>query len=286
MNPEEIDQPEDDLEARGLMGIKFAVLLMIGGWGVGFGAAGLVSSYLGMQGTTAVGNTVGLCLMTWLGVRFSARPATEVLSLKSFSPWLIPPMVLMAFSGSLLVSEVGNLTEEILPVPQELRKMFLGILQADDVGQFLQRAALLSLMAPVTEELMFRGVIMFGLIRAYGGYRGIVVSSVCFGVFHLIPWQAVGATLIGGLLGVLVYRTGSIFAGMAMHAIWNLFPLLVISTFHDMAPEGYGFDSAEVTHVPIPLLVLSGGLFYYAFKRFWRLSAQPDEEGIEISEGR
>jgi membrane protease YdiL (CAAX protease family) len=285
VDSEEINHPDEDLELPRLMGIKFAVLLMFGGWGVGFGAAGIASYFLGMQGTTAVGNTVGLCLMTFVGVRFSARPAREVLSLKSFSPWLIPPMVLMAFSGSFLVSEVGNLTEEILPVPQELKKMFLGILQADGVEQFLQRAALLSLMAPVTEELMFRGVIMFGLIRVYGGYRGILISSICFGVFHLIPWQAVGATLIGGLLGVMVYRTGSIFAGMAMHAIWNLFPLIVISAFHDMAPEGYGFDSEKVTHVPIPLLILSGGLFYFAFKRFWKLSAQPNEKGFEIAEG-
>ena len=278
VEPEEVNDFEGDHpQEEGLMGLRAAILLMVGGWGIGFGVAGLVSPFLGMQGTTAVGNTVGLCLMTWLGVRFSGCPAREVLSLSSFNPWLIPPMVLMAFSGSFLVAEVGNLTEEILPVPEDLRAMFLGILQAEGVGQFLQRAALLSLMAPVTEELMFRGVIMFGLIRVYGGPRGVLLSSVCFGVFHLIPWQAAGATLIGVLLGVIVYRTGSLFAGMAMHAIWNFFPLLVVSSLQNVAPEGYGFNSGEVSHIPIALLVFSAGLFYFALRRFWSLSAKPEE---------
>ena len=266
------DDATDGCTVEGLVGLRAAILLMVGGWGIGFGTAGLVSPFLGMQGTTAVGNTVGLCLMTWLGVRFSGRPAIEVLSLRPFNPRLIPTMVLMAFSGSLLVAEVGNLTEEVLPVPDDLRRMFLGILQAEGLGQFFQRAALLSLMAPVTEELMFRGVIMFGLIRTYGGSRGVVLSSVCFGVFHLIPWQAAGATLIGILLGVMVYRTGSLFAGMAMHAIWNFLPLLLVSSLQNVTPEGYGFHSGEISHLPVPLLMLSGGLFYYAFRRFWIMS--------------
>ncbi len=234
-----------------------------------------VSPFLGMQGTTAVGNIVGLSLMTWLGVRKARTSAKEVLSLRLFPGRLLAPMLLLAFSGSILVAEIGNLTEEIYPIPEFLRDLFLRILRADSWSELVQRAALLVLMAPITEELMFRGVFLHGLVGNYGPKKGIIITAICFGIFHLIPWQALGATLIGILLGIVVLRTGSVLAGMALHAMWNLLPLLAISVLKSVSLPGYGFNGDKITHVPVHTLILAAGIFLMALRAFWRRTASP-----------
>lgn len=255
--------------------LKGAILLMLGGWSLMLLTATAVSPFLGMQGTTAAGNIVGLSLMAWLGVRKARTSAKEVLSLRLFPARLLAPILILTFSGSILVAEFGNLTEEIFPIPQSLRDLLLRILRADTWTELLQRAALLVLMAPITEELMFRGVFLHGLVRNYGPTKGIVVTSICFGIFHLIPWQALGATLIGILLGIVVLRTGSVFAGMALHAMWNLLPLLTISVLKSVSLPGYELNENEITHIPVHTLILAAGIFLAALRTFWRRTAPP-----------
>ena len=248
---------------------------MLGGWGVGFLVAVAVRPVLGLAGITAAGNLAGLGLMTWAGLRMSGAPAMQALALRPFPARLLPPLVLLALSGSVLAAEIGNWTEEILPLPESVRQTFLQILRARDWPGFLQRAVLLSLLAPITEELLFRGVFQSGLVRNYGPAKGILIASICFGIFHLIPWQALGAALIGLLLGLVVYRTGSIFAGMALHAIWNLLPLLLLSALPDVSPPGYDPATHTVHHIPLPALAVAAAAFLLGLKSFWR-QTEPD----------
>lgn len=253
--------------------LKGAILLMLGGWGLMFLTGAAVRPFLGMEGMTAAGNIVGLSLMTWFGVRKARAPAVEVLSLRPFPPRLLAPLFLLAFSGSILVAEIGNLAEEIFPIPPSLRDLFLRILLAENWTEFLQRAALIVFIAPVTEELMFRGVFQHGLVKNYGPKKGIAIASICFGTFHLIPWQALGATLVGILLGIVVTRTGSILAGMVLHAIWNLLPLLAVSALKNLSLPGYALNLDTIAHIPAPAIVLALGIFLVTLHTFWRQTA-------------
>jgi membrane protease YdiL (CAAX protease family) len=270
---------ETDIEVEGInaepepdpvLSIGRGIKLMLLGWTVGLAAAGLAHLALGKEATSSAGNIVGLSTMAWVGYRMSRRPFRSVFSIRGFSPSLLVPMVLMVLGGSMIVAELGNLMEEIVPVPQVLRELFLKILRADDWQGFLWRAALLSLMAPVTEEVVFRGVFQHGFVRRYGVTKGIVASSICFGVFHLIPWQAVSTSVVGLMLGLVVLRTGSIFAGMAMHAIWNLVPLVAISLLRDIALPGYDLETPEIHHVPLPALMVSSVLLWLGIRGLWR----------------
>ena len=75
--------------------------------------------------------------------------------------------------------------------------------------------------APLAEELLFRGVILTGFLRRYGMVRAVVFSAILFAVIHLNPCQ-IGAAFFGGLfLGWLYLRTGSLWPCIAMHAIYN-----------------------------------------------------------------
>ena len=75
--------------------------------------------------------------------------------------------------------------------------------------------------APLTEELMFRGVIQPRLERAMPVWAAVVVQAVLFGVTHGTPVQMAYAFLMGLVFGLLRSRTGSILPGFAAHAAFN-----------------------------------------------------------------
>lgn len=77
--------------------------------------------------------------------------------------------------------------------------------------------------APVFEELWFRGAWLVGLARACVPFAiANVVQAVVFGLFHFSAYQAMSAFILGVLLGLLVKRTHSVVPGMVAHALHNL----------------------------------------------------------------
>ncbi|MDJ0363641.1 type II CAAX endopeptidase family protein [Hymenobacter sp. H14-R3] len=76
--------------------------------------------------------------------------------------------------------------------------------------------------APVFEELLFRGILLNGLLRNYSPAVAIGQSALLFGVFHFNPAQSLNAALMGLLLGWLYYQTRALGMCIGLHALNNL----------------------------------------------------------------
>jgi sodium transport system permease protein len=83
----------------------------------------------------------------------------------------------------------------------------------------------LALVPAVCEELTYRGFIFGGLLRNNGVLRAILVSSVFFGLAHSFLQQSIAATLMGLLLGIIAWRTGSVLCTMLIHVVNNTLSL-------------------------------------------------------------
>ncbi len=90
-----------------------------------------------------------------------------------------------------------------------------------------------NLMSVLYEELIFRGALLYILIRRIGPLKAIIISSVAFGIYHwfsygqLGDYQQMAITFIGtGTFGLLLayayYKTSSLFVPIAIHFAWNL----------------------------------------------------------------
>lgn len=78
------------------------------------------------------------------------------------------------------------------------------------------------IMAPIIEEMLFRGAIEGHLLRKWKNpVWSIVVSSLLFGLVHGNPAQIPFAFVLGLALGWVYYRTGSLLPGILMHFINN-----------------------------------------------------------------
>jgi membrane protease YdiL (CAAX protease family) len=88
--------------------------------------------------------------------------------------------------------------------------------------------------APVTEELVFRGY-LHGVLRQIGGrWCGILVNSLIFaGIHGHIPSLA-GLFIFAIALSLIYERTGSLWANLVMHAGFNSFTLFVATVWPDL----------------------------------------------------
>ena len=92
----------------------------------------------------------------------------------------------------------------------------------------------ISLIAPLLEEVLFRGAIQGYMMRRYNPWVAIVCAALVFGVFHLNPVQMVYATLMGIVFGWIYYRTGSLLSVIAGHVLNNSMAALALQ----LLPEG------------------------------------------------
>ena len=119
---------------------------------------------------------------------------------------------------------------QVFPELPESARQVMGLMKTGDKPTWLL-LLVFAVTPAICEELAFRGFILSGLAR--GGRLAIAVgiSSMMFGIIHMIPQQAFNAALLGLVLGLLAIYSRSLFPAMAFHFCNN-----AIATFH--AGEG------------------------------------------------
>ena len=60
------------------------------------------------------------------------------------------------------------------------------------------------------------------LLKGFGATAAVVISALIFSLSHLNIVQSIFVLPIGILCGVLVVQTGSIFAGIWLHIVYNV----------------------------------------------------------------
>jgi membrane protease YdiL (CAAX protease family) len=79
----------------------------------------------------------------------------------------------------------------------------------------------LVVVAPIAEEVFFRGVAYNAWLREYGPTRALVGSAVLFGFIHGSAFLFLPIVALGLVLALLYRHTGSLPAAMALHAGFN-----------------------------------------------------------------
>ena len=174
-------------------------------------------------------------VVAWLGVRriewttAFGRPAR---------PW--PEIRDGAVFGAILYGVVALVV--VLPVTWLLGRTSDGSVSApeplpttlDPLGWALA-AALVLVLAPAAEEVLFRGILFPAVRNRFGLAAGIAGSALAFGLAHyqpgdrsdvLIPVAA--ATVMGAGLAFQYERRGNLVAPLAAHVAFNALGLLIL----------------------------------------------------------
>ena len=164
-----------------------------------------------------------------------------------------------------------NLCSEFLGLPDLMQDTFRAM--SRNVFGILS----ITIMAPLVEELLFRGAIQGYMLRkGMKPLHAILIASAIFGIVHMNPIQIPFAFAIGLIFGWLYYRTGSVVPGIIGHFINNSIACHQMATlteeeFNTKTIEWLG---AGPTYALFALsLVVMIGMFLYLKKR---LPAAPD----------
>ncbi len=109
--------------------------------------------------------------------------------------------------------------------PQDL----IGVFGAVDSPAVLVAMLLVAcVVAPINEELLFRGVIFRGLRPRFGRGPALAVSGVLFGLLHANWAGFLPLALLGAVLALAYERSGDIRVPIVAHALFNLNTTVVV----------------------------------------------------------
>lgn len=126
-------------------------------------------------------------------------------------------MLLVSIAIIAIQTGISSPIIELLPMPDFVKNIFLEFANQNGVYSFIT----IVIAAPIFEELIFRGIILNGLLKKYSPLKSILISSILFGVIHLNPWQFISALILGMFSGWVYYKTKKLTLSILIHAVNN-----------------------------------------------------------------
>ncbi len=179
------------------------------------------------------------------------KPIGESFDIRKPSLHAIPLLVFLGITASLAVSVLLSL----IPFPEWAWEVY-----RESVGEPLSQTdfvtvASVVLMAPILEEILFRGILMKQLSRFMPSVLALFLSAALFGLAHWNLIQSTYAFLCGALMGFIYLRYRSIASSMLFHFGFNITSILLLL----LIPEAYQELLSEllsIAAVPIFALLL------------------------------
>lgn len=177
------------------------------------------SLILGIFGVIGFRGLSGVSLFGLGPSRFPKAAGTGLL-------WLIITYPLILAAQALVQRVAGSADDS-----QMIVKYFL------EHPDFKHRAAVFIMaviVAPIAEEIVFRGY-FYGVIRRYGGrFPALLTSSLLFAAIHVHLPSMLGLGILAIILCLLYERTGSLWAPITMHACFNASTIAALIFFPEV----------------------------------------------------
>ena len=256
--------------------VRFALvfaLALAGGLQLGFAGTSFVDA---ISTASASPMNLGFAqLLAFLLIVALARSAGPPVSASFRSPMLLTAGALvLGLSMQIVLAEVANIVNEIAPADEVSQATLHRWLNSDNWTLRAEVFFAFVIVAPITEELIFRGIIFEGLRDRYGNASAIVSSALLFGAIHGGTASVVYATLGGIVLALLVLWTRSIVLSIGMHVGFNAVPVLLPSSLIEIT--GLNTLSTHVEHIDMGYVVAA--TMVSVFLLWWFRKRRVDEE--------
>ncbi|ADL13064.1 CPBP family intramembrane glutamic endopeptidase [Acetohalobium arabaticum] len=102
------------------------------------------------------------------------------------------------------------------------------LMESQNQLTFILYASLIVIVAPITEEVFFRGLMYQYFKDRFGLFKGGLLAAVIFGALHFSLWSFL-ATFLGGLGLIILYEVSqSLYTSIIAHATWNFIIVTII----------------------------------------------------------
>ena len=141
------------------------------------------------------------------------------------SPWLAAAIgALFAIAATFCASAITQVLWTAIGYSHESAHELLQLMQRVEQSPAILVLAILNaaVLAPVFEELMFRGHLQTAIASLTPGWRwpAILITSACFALLHT-PWMMPPIFVLSVVIGYLFERTGRLWVAIATHVAFN-----------------------------------------------------------------
>ena len=169
----------------------------------------------------------------------------------------------LAFSYVVLSDQLSTITARVVPIAAEFQEEMARLIAVDGVLEWIVKLIGIGFGAAVSEELLFRGFILTGLLAVMPRPTAIVFTAVLFAILHIIPLPSI---FLGGIiLAVSALGSRSILVPILIHFLNNASALVLFNV-------GNVETLAEPLWVPpgilIPAILIFGLTIGYYVRRF------------------
>ena len=177
-------------------------------------------------------------------------------------PWATLFWCALAAMGAIIPSQFVQ--EQMPALPNIVEEEFDMILR-DRWGYFA-----VGLLAPICEELVFRGAILRVLLQwTSRHWSAIAISALLFALIHFNPAQMPHAFVVGLLLGWLYYRTDSVVPGVVYHWVNNSIAYVIYNLYPDpqmKLVDLFGTQRSVAAAVLFSLFILAPSIYQLSLR--------------------
>ena len=144
------------------------------------------------------------------------------------------------------VLALGQWNQRLVPPPPEYLERVAQAMP-ETLPQWILAVFAMVVVAPIAEEIVFRGMVQQAARRAIGRWFSVVFTAVVFAVWHGQLWNVAALTLVGLFLGLAFEATGSLLASIAAHSTYNFVVMLIYThgtDVPDLPPTAAAFGAA------------------------------------------
>ena len=151
--------------------------------------------------------------------------------------------------------------QSFFPAPEYIVDLN-GLLRPDTLLGFILLFIAVAIVAPIGEELLFRGFFQQALEKHWNDVtRAILMTALLFSMIHMNPYWFAQIYILGDLLGYIAWKSKSVIPALVLHGMNNAMAMLF--AFVDLEKNSFYIWESHVAPWIILFAMFSS---YYGFK--------------------
>ena len=179
----------------------------------------------------------------------SLKPQQKTTSISWIIVIIIPLIVF--FMGSGLFNSIEHIFSSLGMKESAL------VFKRDNIWKLLASIFSMALLPAIFEEIVYRGVVLKGLLSKFKPTVAIIISAVLFMLMHGNITQTFYQLFLGLIFGFVVYKTSNILLSMIMHFVNNA-TILIVDYINPESIFLVGGDFSSVWYIISQILLFIG----------------------------
>lgn len=250
-----------------------------------FGLRPTTDTIVGFRIVTGFGQIVFLLVPTLLLVRFATLTPSQYLRLAAPNPrTLIPPLIGIFSLQQML--QIYLYFQENIPLPESVRsyvdkfktmieEVYKLLVSSHSIPELITVIFVIALIPAIAEELLFRGLVQRSFEKGLTMTKGMILTGIIFGAYHLNPFTFIPLVILGIYLGFLTLRSNSVWVSVSAHFYNNSFACIAAYLQLDEDFIVTGKSSEMSIGILLFTFVVFGILFYLSTYYFLQVTEPP-----------